>query len=128
MEAYGKARAATGAVIAFLGAWDRQVTAAGYVTGVYSSQDSGIPDMQAAVTAETVGFTSPDALWIALWNDNPTLRDGNLRWPHDERSKQYGGTPPGTSAGSSSASTRTSWGAHWRGDAAMTRRSRGMPQ
>ena len=39
------------AVLTFLGAWDRTVAAKGYLTGVYSSQDSGIDDMQAAAAA-----------------------------------------------------------------------------
>ena len=36
-----------------------------------------------------MGFTPPDALWIALWDGVATLNDGYLSWPLDERSKQY---------------------------------------
>ena len=48
MEAYNGGQGCTNAVLTFLGAWDRTVAAKGYLTGVYSSQDSGINDMQAA--------------------------------------------------------------------------------
>jgi hypothetical protein len=99
MEAYGNSSSCVTAVLTFLGAWDRTVAAAGYLTGVYSSQDSGIQDMQAAVAANTPGFTAPDAIWIALWDDNATLADGSLSWPLDERSKQYWGNTTGTVGG-----------------------------
>ena len=63
----------------------------GYVTGVYSSQDSGIVDMQAAAVSKMPGFTPPDAVWIALWDNVSSLSDGNLTWPLTERNKQYAG-------------------------------------
>jgi hypothetical protein len=99
MEAYNGGASCTTAVLAFLGAWDRQVSAAGYVTGVYSSQDSGIVDMQAGAVEHVLGFTPPDAIWIALWDDNPSLSDGNLSWPPSERSKQYAGNVTATVGG-----------------------------
>ena len=99
MEAYGDSPSCVSTVLTFIGAWDRTVAAAGYVTGVYSSQDSGIVDMQAAVTARTAGFTPPDAIWIALWDHDATLQDGTLSWPLDERSKQYWGNTSGTVGG-----------------------------
>jgi hypothetical protein len=99
MEAYGDSPSCVSTVLTFIGAWDRTVAAAGYVTGVYSSQDSGIVNMQTAVTAKTAGFTPPDALWIALWDHHATLQDGTLSWPLDERSKQYWGNTTGTVGG-----------------------------
>ena len=77
--------------ISRLGAWDRTVAAKGYLTGVYSSQDSGIDDMQAAAAADKAGFTRPDAIWIALWDGKPTLDDGTLDWPIGDREKQHAG-------------------------------------
>ncbi len=68
------------------------MVAGGYVTAVYSSQDSGIVDMQAAAVAKTAGFTPPDAIWIALWDNHATLNDGTLIWPTSERAKQYVGS------------------------------------
>jgi Rv2525c-like, glycoside hydrolase-like domain len=91
MEAYRGSTSCTTAVLAFLGAWDRRVVAGGYVTGVYSSQDSGIADMQAAALAKTAGFTPPQAVWIALWDNQATLQDGTLAWPTAARDKQYAG-------------------------------------
>jgi hypothetical protein len=91
MEAYNGGTSCSNAVLEFLGSWDRKVAAAGYVTGVYSSQDSGISDMQLAGSDRQLGFTPPDAVWIALWDNNPTLSDGNLEWPVTDRAKQYSG-------------------------------------
>jgi hypothetical protein len=91
MEAYNGGASCKSAVLNFLGAWDGQVAAAGYVTGVYSSQDSGIVDMQAAAASKTPGFTPPDAVWIALWDNVSSLSDGNLTWPLTDRTKQYSG-------------------------------------
>ena len=91
MEAYKGAASCKSAVLNFLGAWDRQVAAAGYVTGVYSSQASGIVDMQASAVRKTPGFTPPHAVWAALWDNVASLRDGNLIWPLTDRNKQYEG-------------------------------------
>jgi hypothetical protein len=91
MEAYNGGGSCKSAVLNFLGAWDSQVAAAGYVTGVYSSQASGIVDMQAAAASKTPGFTPPDAIWIALWDNVSSLSDGNLAWPLTDRTKQYSG-------------------------------------
>ena len=90
MEAYdNQTRGCTAAVLTFLGAWDRAVTTRGYVSAVYSSQDSGIDDMQAAAVAKTPGFTVPDAIWFAHWDNQATLSDGTLVWPLQDRDKQY---------------------------------------
>ncbi len=99
MEAYNGGQSCTNAVLTFLGAWDRTVAAKGYLTGVYSSQDSGIDDMQAAAVAGTAGFTRPDAIWIALWDGKATLDDGSLDWPIGDREKQYAGNLNGTVGG-----------------------------
>jgi Domain of unknown function (DUF1906) len=90
MEAYDEANAGcVSAVLAFIGAWDRELAARGYVPAVYSSQDSGIDDMEAAAVSKTPGFTPPAAIWIAHWDGVRTLSDGNLVWPLYDRSKQY---------------------------------------
>jgi hypothetical protein len=99
MEAYNGDQACTNAVLTFLGAWDRAVVARGYLSGVYSSQDSGIDDMQAAAVARKAGFTKPDAIWIALWDGRATLDDGTLDWPIGDRAKQYEGNLYGTVGG-----------------------------
>jgi hypothetical protein len=99
MEAYNGGTSCTNAVLRFLGAWDRQVQAAGYVTGVYSSQDSGIVDMQSGAAGKLPGFTPPEAIWIALWDNVASLNDGALTWPPPARSKQYAGNINATVGG-----------------------------
>lgn len=99
MEAYNGGTSCTNAVLRFLGAWDRQVQAAGYVTGVYSSQDSGIVDMQSGAVGKLPGFTPPEAIWIALWDNVASLNDGALTWPPPARSKQYAGNINATVGG-----------------------------
>jgi hypothetical protein len=89
MEGYRGARSCTTAVLTFLSAWDRQVKADGYLSGVYSSQDSGINDLQAATAARQPGFTAPDAIWFARWDGTASLDDGALAWPVTDRAKQY---------------------------------------
>jgi hypothetical protein len=90
MEAYDETNAGcVSAVLTFIGAWDRELRARGYVPAVYSSQDSGIVDMEAAAVSRTPGFTPPTAIWIAQWDGVRTLSDGNLVWPLYDRSKQY---------------------------------------
>jgi hypothetical protein len=99
MESYNGGASCTAAVLGFLSAWNRQVAAAGYVTGMYSGQSSGITDVEAAAAARKHGFTPPDAVWIALWDGNPTVNDGHLVWPLFDRSKQYAGNVAATFKG-----------------------------
>jgi hypothetical protein len=99
MEAYNGGSSCTNAVLRFLGAWDRLVQAAGYVSAVYSSQDSGIVDMQSGAVKKTPGFTPPNAIWIALWDNVASLNDGTLTWPLSARSKQYAGSVNATIGG-----------------------------
>ena len=99
MEAYNGGSSCTNAVLRFLGAWDRLVQAAGYVSAVYSSQDSGIVDMQSGAVKKTPGFTPPNAIWIALWDNVASLNDGALTWPLSARSKQYAGSVNATIGG-----------------------------
>jgi hypothetical protein len=99
MEAYLGGQSCTDAVLTFLSAWDKTVAAKGYQTGVYSSADSGIRDLQAAAVSSTPGFTRPDAVWIALWDGKATLDDGTLDWPVADRAKQYAGNLYGTVGG-----------------------------
>jgi len=99
MEGYNGGASCTAAVLGFLSAWDQKVAAAGYVTGMYSSQDSGITDIESAAVARNPGFTPPNAIWIALWDKRPTLSDGSLVWPLSARAKQYAGNVNATYKG-----------------------------
>jgi hypothetical protein len=89
MEAYSGGASCSAAVLAFLSAWTRQLTVRGYISGVYSSKDSGIADMQAAAVAKLAGFTAPQAVWIASWDGSAALGAGSPPWPLTARSKQY---------------------------------------
>jgi len=96
MEAYDDTNAVCRtAVLTFLDAWDRQLTAMGYVSGVYSSAGSGINDLQSTSTIAGHALAEPQALWFALW-DNSTNLSGSPYlsasvWPVPDRSKQYAG-------------------------------------
>jgi outer membrane biosynthesis protein TonB len=83
------------AVLAFLDAWDRQLTAMSYVSGVYSSADSAITDLQSTNEIAGHALAQPQAIWLALW-DNSTNLSGSPYlnasvWPVADRSKQYAG-------------------------------------
>ncbi|WP_335971570.1 MULTISPECIES: glycoside hydrolase domain-containing protein [Streptomycetaceae] len=72
MEAYdiGNTSCAA-ATLAYIRAWDRGVAAAGYVTGFYSSADSGITHMERSRLAGVADL--PQVLWYARWGVSPTL-------------------------------------------------------
>jgi Domain of unknown function (DUF1906) len=100
MEAYGPGTSCNNAVLSFLGAWDRQLNAAGYVTGLYSSQLSGIKNVNDAAQAKKLGFTSPNAVWYALWDNHARLSDADTgTWAVNRRNKQYGGPVDQTNGG-----------------------------
>jgi hypothetical protein len=99
MEAYAGGAGCKAAVLSFISAWDRQLAASGYTSGVYSSQDSGIDDLQAATAGRTAGFTPPQAIWIALWDNVASLDDGTLAWSLSHRAKQFAGNITDTVGG-----------------------------
>jgi hypothetical protein len=99
MEAYVGGAGCKAAVLSFISAWDRRLAASGYTSGAYSSQDSGIDDLQAATAGKTAGFTPPAAIWIALWDNVASLDDGTLAWPLSRRVKQYAGNITDTVGG-----------------------------
>jgi len=96
MEAYDANRPrCVNAVLTFLDAWTRQLSAEGYVSGVYSSADSGIIDLDTTSMINGHRLAEPRALWFALWDDMSDLNGspylpGDL-WPRARRSKQYEG-------------------------------------
>jgi hypothetical protein len=93
MENYTRTTTATGAVLAFLEAWTTELHDAGYLSGVYSSADSGITDLVAQASAAT-GYIEPDDIWIADWNGQQTTVDSHVpstEWPTDQRLHQFEG-------------------------------------
>jgi hypothetical protein len=95
MEAYNRAKPrCVTAVLAFLDAWTRQLNAKGYLSGVYSSADAAIADLQSASRVNGHRLAKPQCLWVALWNHQKNMKPPALphfSWPPGERSKQYAG-------------------------------------
>lgn len=72
MESYDNSdTACSQATLTFLGAWTAGLHSAGYLSGVYSSAETGIADLVAQYT--NTAYQSPDDVWFADWNDNPVL-------------------------------------------------------
>jgi hypothetical protein len=95
MEAYDIGdESCADATLTFLQAWDRQVRAAGYLAGFYSSADSGIKHVETARRAGAEDL--PDVVWYARWGvsatltDEPALSDG--AWAPHARIHQYTGS------------------------------------
>jgi hypothetical protein len=96
MEAYDHTNASCRtAVLTFLDAWDRQIEADCYRSGVYSSADAAIADLQATATIAGHPLAEPQAIWFALWDNTNNLTGSPYMtssvWPVSNRSKQYAG-------------------------------------
>jgi Domain of unknown function (DUF1906) len=83
------------AVLTFLDAWTRQLNMDGYISGVYSSADSGAIDLQTSTMIAGHPLAEPQDLWFALWDDALNLTGSpyltSAVWPETQRSKQYEG-------------------------------------
>ncbi|WP_405583864.1 DUF1906 domain-containing protein [Streptomyces sp. NBC_01190] len=102
METYDiRDTACTTATLKFIQGWDRQVAAGGYLSGFYSSADSGAQHMENARLAGAADL--PDALWYARWGvaadltTEPSLAPG--AWTPDARIHQYVGSATETHGG-----------------------------
>ncbi len=91
MEAYNRTTTNTTAVLSYLNAWSTTLHADGYVSGVYSSDSSGIADL---VAENGTAFVEPDDLWVASWNGAQSTVDANVPatdWANHQRLHQYRG-------------------------------------
>ncbi|HEY8764225.1 MAG TPA: DUF1906 domain-containing protein [Solirubrobacteraceae bacterium] len=91
MEAYPTGGSTTAAVKSFLSAWTSTLHASGYLSGVYSSANSGIGDL---VAAQGTAFLEPDAIWIARWDNNHSTADPGVpsyEWAAHQRIHQFSG-------------------------------------
>ena len=91
MESYPTGGKNSAAVMTFLAAWTAELHAKGYISGVYSSASTGVTDLAARYGS---GYTEPDDLWIADWNNEKTTNDPylpNSDWPNHHRLHQYSG-------------------------------------
>ncbi|MGH3203224.1 MAG: DUF1906 domain-containing protein [Streptosporangiaceae bacterium] len=96
MEAYNENKAScVTAVLTFLDAWDRQLQASGYVSGVYSSAGSGVINLQNTSSIGGHPLAKPQAIWFALWDNAVDLTGSPYMtpavWSASARSKQYAG-------------------------------------
>jgi len=96
MEAYKNNNAGCRtAVLTFLDAWTRQLKAAGYISGVYSSASAAITDLQSNTTVAGHSLAEPQAIWFALWDNGNSMTGApymtSAVWPVASRSKQYAG-------------------------------------
>jgi len=99
MEAYATGSSScTAAVLTFLTAWTTELRSEGYLSGVYGSPASLMSDLSRAVAAKQAGFTAPDQVWFAHWNQlqnttdsgpYPAFKDGY--WAFHQRLHQYAG-------------------------------------
>jgi hypothetical protein len=102
MEAYDiKDTACSSATLKFVQAWDRQVRAGGYLSGFYSSADSGVSDLESARRAGAADL--PDAIWYARWGVTATLTGepalATDAWTPHARIHQYHGSVTETYGG-----------------------------
>ncbi|MFT3864728.1 MAG: DUF1906 domain-containing protein [Solirubrobacterales bacterium] len=91
MESYEPTTAATKAVLSFLSAWTTKLHALGYLSGVYSSGGSGISDLADQIGT---GYTLPDDIWIAEWNNAENTESSVVpenAWSDHQRIHQYRG-------------------------------------
>jgi Domain of unknown function (DUF1906) len=91
MESYSPTASATKAVLTFLEAWTDKLHELGYTSGVYSSSGSGIVDLAGQLGT---GYSLPDDLWIANWNNAENTIDPVVPatgWANHQRIHQFRG-------------------------------------
>jgi hypothetical protein len=104
MESYDTRDAScTAATLAYIQAWDRQLSAAGYLSGFYSSADSGVAHLESARRAGAADL--PDAIWYARWGVSASLVNepslAATAWTPHARIHQYHGSVSETYGGKS---------------------------
>ncbi|MFF4764963.1 glycoside hydrolase domain-containing protein [Streptomyces sp. NPDC001255] len=102
VEAYDERRPeCAAAVLSFVRAWDRAVTAEGYVPGFYSSADSGVAQLERERRAGTADL--PEVMWFAHWTGGATLDAPEVlapqAWTPQRRIHQYEGNVTETYGG-----------------------------
>lgn len=91
MEGYNRTSTNTSAVLAFLRAWTNRLHILGFLSGVYSSDGSGIADL---VSQWGTSYPEPDELWFAAWNGSASTADSTIpsgEWTPHRRLHQYSG-------------------------------------
>ena len=89
MEAYATGAPNTPAVLAFLAGWTFRLHNDGYISGVYSSDSSGIRDLVRRYHSK---YPEPNDISIAAWNGQKNAHDPYIpasEWSHHQRIHQY---------------------------------------
>jgi hypothetical protein len=93
MEAYAADDpACTEGVVRFIGGWSAGLHDLGYLSGFYSSMNSGVRDLVAAY--DRSGYVRPDQVDFARWDQLSTTSDAAIpptRWTPHRRIKQWRG-------------------------------------
>jgi len=79
-------------VLTFLSNWSTRLHELNYLSGVYSSADSGIRDLVSVYNSTS--YVRPDHIWFARWDTVATTSDPAIpetMWPNHQRIKQYQG-------------------------------------
>jgi Domain of unknown function (DUF1906) len=79
-------------VLPFLSAWTSTLHSLGYLSGVYSSSDSGIADL--AANYHNSAYAMPDVIFDAWWNGAANTSDphfGAGEWANNDRIHQFMG-------------------------------------
>jgi hypothetical protein len=90
MEAYLPGE--TTAVLQFLSAWTTTLHSLGFLSGVYSSSDSGVSDLARQYFSHT--YAMPDVIFDAWWNGEANTSDpvfSGGQWPNHMRIHQFNG-------------------------------------
>jgi uncharacterized protein YraI len=81
------------AVLSYVSAWTKELHRQGYLAGMYANLSSGARHISEAY--DSAAYARPDALWIARWNNNPSLTGWagipDTQWANHQRGKQYQG-------------------------------------
>jgi hypothetical protein len=88
MEAYPAAQSTT--VLAFMSAWTAELHAKGYMSGEYSSLNSGIADL----VNNGASYLMPDVIDFASWDGNTGTANASIPagdWANHQRVHQYAG-------------------------------------
>jgi uncharacterized protein YraI len=89
------------AVRRYVSAWTKRLHAAGYLAGVYVHQNSGARNLSQTYGSTT--YARPDAIWVARWDSNSSLRGWptvpDAQWSIHQRIKQYRGDHAETRGG-----------------------------
>ena len=91
LENYTRTTSVSETVLTFLGAWTTALHGAGYLSGVYSSELSGIQDL---VAEQGTGYAEPDDVWFANWNGAMATTDPLIPssdWAANQRLHQFRG-------------------------------------